>query len=126
MNGPALPSMIGTSGPAMSMRRLSMPRPHSADIRCSTVDTLASPRFNVDESRVSPISPARAGISTGATRSVRRNTIPLSTGAGASMSSTRAPVCKPTPVVEIALRSVRCFNMGTGERSTPCLPFRRK
>ena len=37
-NGPALPSMIGSSGPATSTCRLSMPRPASADIRCSTVE----------------------------------------------------------------------------------------
>ncbi len=42
-NGPALPSIIGTSGADSSTKQLSMPRPAKADIRCSTVVTLASP-----------------------------------------------------------------------------------
>ena len=41
-------------------------------------------------------------------RSVRRNTIPVSTGAGDSVSNTFSPVCKPTPVALIEFRNVRC------------------
>ena len=40
-NGAALPSMIGTSDAVRSTNALSMPRPAIADIRCSTVPTLA-------------------------------------------------------------------------------------
>jgi hypothetical protein len=37
-----------------------------------------------------------------------RNTIPLSTGAGARVRYTFSPVCRPTPVALMALRNVRC------------------
>jgi hypothetical protein len=53
-NGAALPSMIGISGPATSMCRLSIPRPASADITCSTVEIDVPSCLSVDESRVSP------------------------------------------------------------------------
>ena len=36
---------------------------------------------------------------------------PVLAGAGRSVRSTRAPVCKPTPVVLICDLSVRCFSM---------------
>ena len=39
-NGAALPSMIGTSGPSISIRALSMAHPERAAIRCSTVPTV--------------------------------------------------------------------------------------
>ena len=42
---------------------------------------------------------------------LRLKTMPLSMGAGCSASSTRAPVCRPTPLVAIDFRSVRCFSM---------------
>ena len=37
--------------------------------------------------------------------------MPVSAAAGRSTSSTRAPVCRPTPVVLIVVLSVRCFSM---------------
>jgi len=70
-NGPALPSMIGNSGPATSTLRLSTPTPASADIRCSMVEIDASPSVSVDDNRVSPTLTARAGIVTGVGRSTR-------------------------------------------------------
>ena len=42
-NGPALPSMIGTSAAVTSTQALSMPSPANADSRCSTVEMRASP-----------------------------------------------------------------------------------
>ena len=47
------------------MYRLSMPRPAQADIRCSTVCTLAPPLEMVDASRVSVTASADTGMSTG-------------------------------------------------------------
>ena len=44
MNGSALPSMIGTSGPSMWMSRSVMPQAMSAERRCSTVPTETSSR----------------------------------------------------------------------------------
>src|SRR5262245_27514488 len=37
--------------------------------------------------------------------------MPVSGAAGRSVSSTRAPVCRPTPVVRVTLRNVRCISM---------------
>jgi hypothetical protein len=81
-NGPALPSMIGTSAAPSSTMALSMPSPASADIRCSTVATRTPSLISVVPSMVSPTcmpSPARPR---GGSRSVRRNTMPVLTGAG--------------------------------------------
>jgi hypothetical protein len=68
-NGPALPSMIGTSGADSSTKALSMPSPASADSRCSTVDTVAPPAASVVPSVVSVTLVARAGMSTAGSRS---------------------------------------------------------
>jgi len=75
--GPALPSMIGTSGALTSTRALSTPRPAKAESRCSTVATRTSPFARVVDRRVSPTNSQRAGISTASSRSVRRKTIPV-------------------------------------------------
>ena len=118
-NGPALPSMIGTSPAVSSMKRLSMPRPASADIRCSTVDTPASPAASVVPSVVSVTFVARAGMSTGGSRSVRRNTMPVLGGAGLSTIRTLRPVCRPMPVDRIESLSVRCCAMTMPSRKLP-------
>jgi hypothetical protein len=110
-NGPALPSMIGISGPATSMWTLSIPSPASADIMCSTVEIAAPSCLSVDERRVSPTCSASAGIAIGRSRSTRWKTMPALGAAGRSTSSTRAPVCRPTPVVLIVFFSVRCLIM---------------
>ena len=65
------PSMIGISGPATSMCKLSIPRPASADIKCSTVEIDAPSFLSVDDSRVSPTLSARAGIDTVCGKSMR-------------------------------------------------------
>ena len=108
--------MIGISGPATSMCRLSIPSPASADITCSTVEIDVPSRFSVDDSRVSPTCRASAGSVTGRARSTRWKTMPVSGAAGRSMSSTRAPVCSPTPVVLIVVLRVRCFSMGNPDK----------
>ena len=111
-NGPALPSMIGISGPATSTCRLSMPRPASADMTCSTVEMLAPSTFSVDDSRVSPTWWALAGSSDRSGQvGAMEHDAGVRRGAGRSPSSTRAPVWRPTPVVLIGVLSVRCFSM---------------
>ncbi len=79
----------------------------NAAITCSTVPTRASGRSGRDNtvhSRVSLTQSNRAGIST--PRSRRRNTIPVSAGAGRSVSVTACPSCSPTPLQPIGLRRV--------------------
>ena len=110
-NGAALPSMIGSSGPATSMCMLSMPRPAHADSTCSTVEIDTPSCFSDVERRVSPTWSASAGIDTDCARSTRWKTIPVSGAAGRMTRSTRAPVCTPTPVVLLADLSVRCFSI---------------
>jgi hypothetical protein len=93
------------------MYRLSSPRPAQADIRCSTVRTLASPTDSVEASRVSVTAWAFTGMSTGCGRSMRRNTMPVSGGAGRSVNSTRSPLCRPTPTARVSAFNVRCASM---------------
>ncbi|MCY1546337.1 hypothetical protein D9M68_823280 [compost metagenome] len=69
-----------------------MPRPAQADMMCSTVCTLAPPVETVDARRVSVTDSAVMRISTGSGRSTRRNTMPVSAGAGRRVSSTRWPL----------------------------------
>ena len=64
--------------------------------------------------RVSDTASADMRISTGCGRSTRRNTMPVFGGAGRSVSSTRCPLCSPTPMARVWERRVRC-------RSTPRL-----
>jgi len=118
---PAEPSRIGNSGASTSTKRLSIPRPESADIRCSTVATRTSTgssccapgvfgavmALSVEAIRVSLTAPGCAAIRTGGSRSVRTNTMPVSGGAGRRDRRTRTPPCRPIPVVLTAWRSVR-------------------
>ena len=96
-NGAPEPSPIGTSGPSTSMRAVSMPQPTSAARRCSTVPMRTSPRPSDVLRTVSTTALESAGISIPGATSVRTNEIPLSAGAGASVSRTRSPVWRPTP-----------------------------
>src|SRR5690606_23515941 len=95
-----------------------MPRPASADIRCSTVATRTcpaapeSPAVSVEAMRVSLTRNASLRISTGGSRSTRRKTMPVLAAAGRSTSSTRSPECRPTPVVRTSERIVRCRIIG--------------
>ena len=66
---------------------------------------------SVVPSVVSPTFSARAWMSTGSSRSVRRKVMPLFTGAGRSTISTFLPVCRPTPVARIEFFRVRCLSM---------------
>jgi hypothetical protein len=103
--------MMGTSSALNSMIALSMPRPANAERRCSIVDTLAPLAAIVVPSVVSPTFAARAGMSTGSSRSVRRNQMPWLAGAGRSAISTFLPVCSPTPVARIEFLSVLCLSI---------------
>jgi hypothetical protein len=58
-------------------------------MRCSTVCTQALPEEMVDAMRVSVTAWVDTGISTGAGRSTRRNTMPVSGCAGRKVNSTR-------------------------------------
>ena len=108
-NGPALPSIIGTSEDVRSTNALSIPRPAKADNKCSTVETLTPSLTKLVERFVLPTFSARAGISTTGSRSCRQNTIPVSTGAGLTVKNTVSPVCKPMPVALIAFFRVLCL-----------------
>jgi hypothetical protein len=103
--------MIGTSWEESSIRALSMPRPARADIRCSTVATRTPSLMRVVPSVVSPTSMPSARTSTWGSRSVRRNTMPVFTGAGPRVMRTFSPVCRPTPVARIVFFSVRCLSI---------------
>ena len=48
------------------------------------------------------------GMSTGTGRSTRRKTMPVSGGAGRSVSSTLWPLCTPTPTARVMDFRVRC------------------
>src|SRR5690625_167262 len=124
--GPALPSMMGTSAALSSTQALSMPSPAMADSRCSTVETRTSPRTKVVDRVVSPTFSARAGISTIGSRSTRRNTMPVFTGAGRRVRYTFSPVCRPTPVARMVLRRVLCRIMVRTARSCLCRPRRHE
>lgn len=98
----------------MSIYRLSSPRPAQADMRCSTVCTLAPPAPMVEAMRVSTTAVAVMGMSTGSGRSTRRNTIPVSGWAGRSVNSTRWPLCSPTPTARVRVLMVRCWSIEEG------------
>ena len=90
-NGPALPSMIGTSSAERSTYALSIPKPANADIKCSTVATFApdcgfSIRVDI---RVSFTFRACARTIGLPGKSVRQNTMPVSGAAGRISISTR-------------------------------------
>ncbi len=80
--GPALPSMIGTSGALTSTKALSMPKPAKADNKCSTVEIRTLPLAKEVESCVSPTLAGQALISTGDDKSIRLKTTPVSGAAG--------------------------------------------
>lgn len=92
-----------------------MPRPEQADIRCSIVCTFGAPGSPstemVDAMRASLTAAALTAISTGDGRSMRRNTMPVSGGAGRIVNSTRCPLCSPTPTARIIDFRVRCWTM---------------
>ena len=88
--GAALPSMIGTSDPSSSTIALSISAPASAAITCSTVPILIpSPSHSTVQRGDSIVLAQFARIS--AVESVRRNTIPVSGGAGCKVIATLWP-----------------------------------
>ena len=106
-NGAALPSMIGISGPSSSTTALSISAPANAAIRCSTVPIVVpSPFDRTVQSGEAIVFTQLARIS--APASVRRNTIPVSGGAGRKVILTFRPECSPTPRQPIGVFSVCC------------------
>ena len=97
MNGPALPSMIGTSWESRSISALSMPDPCRAASRCSVVAMRAAPLPMVVARVVSTTCSTRAGITGCPGRSERTKRMPLWAAAGLMVRFTVRPVCRPTP-----------------------------
>ena len=102
--------MIGISAESISTYKLSIPKPASADSKCSTVDTLMLSGFIKQVHKVvSPTASGAALISTTGSRSIRRKTIPVFIGAGRRVTCTFSPLCSPTPTVETLSFNVRCL-----------------
>jgi len=80
----------------------------SAAIRCSTVET--EPPLLVKRVASSVLSTFKAwpGMITAGVKSVRRNTTPVSMGAGLRVRNTFLPVCKPMPVALMVFFRVLC------------------
>ena len=106
--GPALPSMIGISGPLTLIMQLSTPNPAMADRRCSMVAILDPSLYKVVDSVVSPTCSNMAGISTFGSRSDLMKLIPESAGAGSNSKITFLPLCSPTPMALMGLVMVLC------------------
>ena len=62
---------------------------------------------SVEERRVSLTSSGEHSMSAASGRSVRRKTIPVSGGAGRSVSRIRSPECNPTPLAVTGALRVR-------------------
>ncbi len=69
------------------------------------------PTLMVEAMRVSDTACGLTAMVTGCGRSVRRNVMPLSGGAGLSVSSTFCPLCTPTPTARVRDLRVRCCSM---------------
>ena len=92
-------------------------------MRCSTVPMetpLPSPI--VVHMRVSTTRSQRAGIGVSWARSVRRKTMPASTGAGLSVNCTGLPECRPTPMQLTDDFSVRWVMTSDNGRASAPLP----
>ena len=109
--GEDAPSIIGTSGEVRSINALSIPSPHSADIRCSTVCTLTPSFSRQDDNLVSTTEKGFASIETMGFKSTRLKTIPVLGAAGRNVSETFFPVWRPTPVALTRFFNVRCLIM---------------
>ena len=88
-----------------------MPSPASALIRCSIVAMRTLSRPMVVAMRVSTTASAASLMSTGGSRSTRRNTMPVSAAAGRSTRVTLVPLCSPIPTARTSCFRVRCFSM---------------
>ena len=90
----ALPSMIGASGPSISTMQLSTPRPHSADMMCSTVETNTpdpSPSTVASSVAVTARAVARSSRSGSPLMPQRTKMTPESASAGLSVRVTGRP-----------------------------------
>ena len=105
-----LPSMIGISGPLISMRQLSTPIPTNAARTCSTVLTFTPLSSSVVPLEVSVTRSQSALITGSPGKSTRLNWKPNPALAGCSTMSTKMPVCKPVPEMLIEVLSVCCLS----------------
>jgi len=95
--GPRFPSMIGTSGALSSTIALSSRVPRKRTTGAPPWRRGLHPCRASSPTRVSPTFSACARMSIGSGKSVRRNTIPASGGAGRRVMRTFLPVCRPLP-----------------------------
>ena len=116
INGAALPSMIGGSGPSISIRRSSISRPPTAASTCSTVWSAASPVPSWVRRSASTATSTCAGMGAVPGRSTRRKTIPVPEGAGLKTSRQGRPKCSPTPSTARSPAMVRRPRPCTGDR----------
>ncbi len=107
IKGPALPSMMGISGPSNVMRALSIPMPARADMRCSTVETMWPLWPMVVASLVSNTFSRRARMWGEPGRSLRQKRTPLLGGSGLMLMMIFLPVWRPIPVQPISPSTVR-------------------
>src|SRR5262249_19355723 len=104
--------MIGASGPSISMMQLSTPRPHSAAMTCSTVETKtpnSSPSTVASSVAVTEHAFARNSRSGSPLAPQRRKTMPVSASAGFNASVTGRPELIPAPAIAVRFRSVVCL-----------------
>ncbi|CAN8140951.1 hypothetical protein THIOSC15_2620002 [uncultured Thiomicrorhabdus sp.] len=125
-----LPSIIGTSSEVMSIKILSIPIPAIADIKCSIVAILWISSFSwltmVVHRVVSPtICGATLNSITGS-RSTRRKTIPVFTGAGRKVMIDSCPVCSPMPRALMELTMVLWFKGNSYTYVYPDCRYRKK
>ena len=106
----ALPSMIGTSGPSMSISTWVTPVPASAAIRCSTVPTdTPAALVSIVQSRVSLTRSQRAGIRLSrSVTSTRRKRMPPVVAGCRRMRAGR-PEWSPVPTSVVSRLSVVCI-----------------
>ena len=93
---------MGTSWAFMKIFILSICKPDKALIKCSIVDIFRPYEFDIVVlNKVSETLDQSASITLSFFLSTRINLIPLSTFAGSKVNSTRVPVCRPIPFIEI-------------------------
>src|SRR6188474_3674573 len=108
--GCELPSIIGISGPLISIWQLSTPIPTRAASTCSTVLTFPPLDSNVVPLLVS-VTKSQSALMVGcAGRSMRLNCSPNPGLAGFSVRSATIPVCKPVPEIVAAPFRVCCLS----------------
>ena len=106
------PSRMGNSCEFNSTIKLSIPKPYNAPIKCSTVETFVPCSFDKVVHKVVSITFSNVGITILLLfKSILLKRIPVFGWAGKRFISTRFPVCKPSPPIEIFLLIVFWFKI---------------